>query len=257
MNAGWQFSEPGCHRGWSGSVVFSRSRVGTHIPNASRSPEKGRIRNSALVPVRFLAFQRHFFRWSVAWSNLIVDPSSKGFEHMIRHRGFSFVLLISIVLIASLGAAKPAADDRVIPVTVTGKVESAVVKQGEPIPLSVTISNGLKGSIGYSTYSLKPNDWNGETVSLTLVDIYRNGKPVALFLDRPKVERPIEIAGMSRRRIKPGGSLTIGTDAGKWKVIGGWVPGKYKVNVRVERMSVDGGRCILSVHSGPFEFEIR
>lgn len=181
---------------------------------------------------------------------LIKDSLEYRQKQYEKERGF---------LIASLEGAKPAANDSVIPVTVTGKIESAVVKQGEPIPLSVTISNGLKGPIRYSTYSLKPNDWNGETVSLTLVDIYRDGKPPKLFLERPKVKPPLVISGMSSKRIKSGRSLTASTDARKWKITGGWVPGKYKINVRVQvtGTTVDGNRCILSVHSDPFEFEIR
>ena len=163
------------------------------------------------------------------------------------------------LLIALLDGAKSAANDWVIPVTVTGKIESAVVKQGEPIPLSVTISNGLKGPIRYSSYGLKPTEWNGETVSLSLVNIRRVGTPQLLFLEIPKVKVPIRISGMSSRKIEPGGSLTVSTDARKWTIVGGWIRGKYKINVRVQvrGTTVDGNLCILLVHSDPFEFEIR
>jgi hypothetical protein len=150
-----------------------------------------------------------------------------------------------------------ATDEKLIPVVVTGKVEPAVVKQGEPILLAVTIANGLKGPVGYSTYSLRPNNWNGETAYLTLVDIYRDGKPASLFVERPKVDVPEKIAGVGGYPIKAGESLTVTTDARKWKIIGGWVPGKYQANLRVENLTVEGNRCILSVHSEPFEFEIR
>ncbi len=117
--------------------------------------------------------------------------------------------------------------------------------------------NGLKGPIRYSTFNLKPNDWNGETVHLTLVDIYRVSTQLGLFAERPKVEVPTKIAGMGSYPIKAGGSLTVTTDGRKWKIVGGWVPGKYKATVRIENLAVEGDRCILSVHSEPFEFEIR
>ena len=165
-----------------------------------------------------------------------------------------FVAWLSASAIAGTGAATV---EKLIPVVVTGKVEPAVVMQGQPIPLAVTIANGLKGPIGYSTYSLKPNDWNGETAYLTLVDIYRDGKPGSLFVERPKVEAPEKVTGVGGNPIKAGESLTVTTDARKWKIIGGWVPGKYRANVRVEKLTVEGNRCILSVHSEPFDFEIR
>lgn len=173
---------------------------------------------------------------------------------MPRCRVCLFVFLMSAAAITGTAAVT---DEKLIPVVVTGKVEPAVLTQGEPIPLAVTIANGLKGIIGYSAYSLKPNDWNGETVHLTLVDIYRDGRPRGLFLERPKVDVPMQIAGISGYSIKAGGSLTVTTDVRKWKIIGGWVPGKYKANVRIENLTVEGNRCILSVHSEPFEFEIR
>lgn len=173
---------------------------------------------------------------------------------MSRFRICLFVFVMSVLAIAGTAVA---ADEKLIPVVVTGKVEPAVVTQGEPIPLAVTIANDLKGTIRYSTYSLKPNDWNGETVSLTLVDVHRDGKPGGLFAQRPKIAVPLVVAGIGSNSIKAGESLTVSTDARKWKINGGWVPGKYSANVRIESLSVDGGRCRLSVHSEPFEFEIR
>ncbi len=173
---------------------------------------------------------------------------------MFRGQIFLFCFWLSAWKIA--GAAG-ATNEMLIPVVVTAKVEPAVVKQGEPIPLAVTIVNGLKGPIRYSTFNLKPNDWNGETVHLTLVDIYRVSTQLGLFAERPKVEVPTKIAGMGSYPIKAGGSLTVTTDGRKWKIVGGWVPGKYKATVRIENLAVEGDRCILSVHSEPFEFEIR
>lgn len=169
------------------------------------------------------------------------------------------VCLLIIILLGALftRGTVAAQDEKLIPVVVVGKVEPAVVMQRQPIPSAVTIVNGLKGAIGYVAYTLKPNDWNGETANLTLVDIYRDGQPASLFLARPKVVVPTKVAGIAAYPIKSGGSLTVTTDARKWTISGGWVPGKYEANVRIETLTVEGNRCILSVHSEPFEFEIR
>ena len=90
-----------------------------------------------------------------------------------------------------------------------------------------------------------------------LVDIYRDGKPGGLFVERPKVNVPREIAGIGSHPISAGGKLTVTTDARKRKIIGDWAPGKYKANVRIENLTVERNRCTLSVLSEPFEFEIR
>ena len=68
---------------------------------------------------------------------------------------------------------------------------------------------------------------------------------------------PRQIAGIGSHAISAGGKLTVTTDACKWKIIGDWAPGKYKANVRIENLTVEGNRCTLSVLSEPFDFEIR
>lgn len=67
----------------------------------------------------------------------------------------------------------------------------------------------------------------------------------------------MKISGMGHHTIKAGEKLSVSSDARKWRIAGGWVLGKYKATVRVERLSVDGDRCQLSVTSEPFEFEVR
>lgn len=169
--------------------------------------------------------------------------------------------LFLAALVAVLFAALPlAADetgpqkDRQIPVVVRGNVEPGTVKAGEPIPLAITITNGLPASIRHSTYSLEPRDWNGETVNISLVDIYRQGPP-NLYRGRPEVEVPIRISGMSSHEIKPGETLTVKTDARKWKLHDGWLPGRYTVTVRVDHLTLDR-YSTLSVLSDPVEFRI-
>jgi len=178
---------------------------------------------------------------------------------MRAHRFLLTALTLVVIFykIPLMAETKTNSDEKLIPVVVTGKVEPVMIKQGEPIPLTVAVANDLKGTIRYFTYSLEPNDWNGETAGVTLVDVYRDGKPGGLFAQRPKIAVPAVIAGMSSHRINAGASLTIKTDARKWNINGGWVPGKYTANVRIENLHVDGDRCTLSILSKPFEFEIR
>lgn len=147
-------------------------------------------------------------------------------------------------------------DDHVIPVTVKVNVEG-VFDEGESIPVSVVISNGLSDTIGFSSFSLTPNEWNGETINLSLVDITRNDGIQLLYLSRPSIKAPREISGVAGHRIEPGKELTVKTHLDKWKIVDGWIVGKYVATMRVERLTVDGNRCLLSVHSEPFEFEIR
>ena len=162
---------------------------------------------------------------------------------------------LALIVGQALGA-DPAAPVKLIPVMVTGKVDPAVVKWGEAIPIVVTIANDLPGPVNFTTFSLKPNDWNGETLNVTLVDITRDGQPGGLFLERPKVEPPTIISGTSNHTIKPGEQLSVSSDVRKWPIKDGWKPGKYKATVRVENLAVDVGRCRLSVQSEQFEFEI-
>jgi hypothetical protein len=139
-------------------------------------------------------------------------------------------------------------------VVVTGKVEPGTVKAREPIPLTVTITNGLPASIRHNTFRLEPTDWNGETVNISLVDIYREGT-ANLYRSRPKVDVPLQISGMGSHEIKPGGTLTVKTDARKWQLRDGWLPGRYKVTIRVDHLTLDR-YSTLSVLSDPVEFRV-
>ena len=168
-----------------------------------------------------------------------------------------FVGLLAGFVVAQSTDSPSSASVSAIPVTVGLAVESVDLKAGDPIPIGVTIHNDLPAEIRYSTYRLEPIDWNGETVNVTLVDVYREGESRGLYLAKPKVDAPHRISGMGSHRIESGKELTIRTDAGKWEIVGGWKPGNYRVTVRVERLYVDDGRCHLSVHSTPVEFTIK
>lgn len=158
-----------------------------------------------------------------------------------------------------LAAEEKPTKSKLIPVavSVSGNAEVTVFRQGDPILLDVTIANYLSGTIEYHSFGLQPNDWNGETVNMTLVDIYRDGSPKGLFATRPKLDVDDKVTGVARHPILAAERLTSRIDARKWEIKGGWVPGKYSVNVRVEGITADQGRSRVSILSEPFEFEVR
>lgn len=156
----------------------------------------------------------------------------------------------------SSSPSAPVHVERQIPLDVTSRITRDVIRRGDPIPLEITIRNGFSGAINFKSYNLKPNDWNGETPSIALYDIYRGRRTEGLFLARPAVEPPIAIPHMPWHRIPSGETLTISTDVRKWTIADGWLPGKYKMSLRVDNLQVDGSAA-LSVLGEPIEFEIR
>jgi hypothetical protein len=149
-----------------------------------------------------------------------------------------------------------AGEGRRIPIVVTAGVSPAEVEAGGPIPLTIRVANGLPGEIELVGYGVEPTAWNGETLNVSLVDIDRDGLGPNLFLERPAVEPPVRVAGMSREVIGPGRALTITTDARKWSIRGGWRPGRYRVTVRVGNLRVDAFSTV-DVLSEPVELVVR
>ena len=166
------------------------------------------------------------------------------------------ILLVTLLLSAPRESVSSA--QRQLPITVEAQAASRDTKSGTTLLLRITISNGLSQDIRFSTFSLTPNSWNGEVTNISLVDIYRdNAGPMGLFLARPKSgEVPRFIAGISSHTIKPRASLSVLVDMGKWQIRDGWVPGKYRITVRVDNISVDD-YATASVMSDPVEIEIK
>ncbi len=202
-------------------------------------------------------------RWGPLGTQILSEANLGGF-HLLGFAGNSAPDHVDLLhalpdLLALVTTTAQASDDGApaIPVTVAATVEPGTVKAGAPILLTIKIANGLRGTLAYSAFGLKPDGRNSETVNLSLVDVYRDGKVGNLFKARPKMESAPRIAGLSSHRIKPGSSLTVATDAGQWEIEGGWIPGRYRLTVRVENLTTDGERCRLSVQSEPCTFEIR
>ena len=167
-----------------------------------------------------------------------------------------FILLMFVSALITVASNLEGKQERQIPVIVSVEVKPEIVKSGEVVPLTITVSNGLSSSIYHLTFSLTSNDWNGETYNISLVDIYRDGNSSNLYRARPKMDVPITVSGVARREIKPGEKLEIQTDARKWKLRDGWLPGRYRATVRIDNLKVDK-YSTLSVLSEPIEFEIK
>ncbi|HUT29996.1 MAG TPA: hypothetical protein VMX13_09400 [Sedimentisphaerales bacterium] len=144
---------------------------------------------------------------------------------------------------------------RQIPVVVRGWIKP-VLQGRELISLKILIFNGLRCSVHHGAFTTKPSAWNGETGNISVFDIYRDDDPLSLYLERPQIKVPDDVAGINRCEIKPGENLLIETDVRKWKIRGGWIPGRYKLTIRVDNLTVDD-YCTISVMSDPIVFEIR
>ncbi len=168
----------------------------------------------------------------------------------------SKVVAFALALATLLGGDPRNLGERKFPISVKVTPRMATFRLGEPLLCDVTISNGLAWEIGLSTFSLAPNDWNGETAPLSLVDIYREPDPVSRPADwMPHIGNVI-VEGMARYPIKPGGSLSILVDLRKWKLVGGWTSGRYRVDMRVNHIGLDSYSNV-SVMSDLAEFIIR
>lgn len=126
-----------------------------------------------------------------------------------------------------------------VPITVRAEPAIDTLRSGGPLPLRITVSNGLREEIYFLAYTLTPNEWNGETANLTIFDVYRERDSSRVDVHRPDVRVPIVIAGKGRKVIPARGSLSWVVDMAKWHAEGGWQPGKYKMLVRVEAIHVD------------------
>lgn len=164
-----------------------------------------------------------------------------------------FIIVAGITISSVLAGDMP---EHQIPVILKASPANKSFTGNEPLTIYLTIDNGLKGPIQFSTFSLIPNDWNGETVNCSLVDIYRNGEKSQLYLSRPYCVPPLTISGMSSKGIQSGESLMIQLDCRKWNIRGGWVPGTYEITTRVENIQVDSF-ISLDILSKPVRFTIK
>lgn len=162
------------------------------------------------------------------------------------------VLISGLTVLTSFGQLR----DRQIPVIVRAWPHKTIYAVGEPILLNVEVKNALKGEIIVEGTVSEPNEWNGETNCITLSDIYRLPRISQIYLGRPTITPPMFISSLGGRRIPKGKSNVKTIDVRKWTVVDGWVPGKYQVTVRVDKITVDKYTWI-NVTGEPVIFEIR
>lgn len=144
----------------------------------------------------------------------------------------------------------------VIPVTIRAQAELAVFKAGGTLPVSITLTNGLPTVIRFGTFATEPNEWNGEAMNISLVDVYRDGQQRNLYLARPKVTPPVNISGMGSYPIPPGGTLRVTVDISKWTIQGAWMKGTYELVFRMDNINV-GDKVTMSVLSDPIRCLVR
>ncbi len=157
-------------------------------------------------------------------------------------------LIIMLMLFA--GVALAGDKKAVIPVSVHVQAELAVFKAGKPLPMSVTLANGLSNTVSFSTFAIEPNELNGETLNISLVDVYRGGEKNNLYIARPELKVPLKISGPGSRDVQPNGTLRVMIDTSKWKIQGGWTKGEYELTFRMDNIIVDD-KVTMSILSDP------
>lgn len=163
-------------------------------------------------------------------------------------------MLMSLVTLPLSAASH---QQRQIPILVEAHPVSDSLKRDGPLLLRISITNGLSKDIHFSTFSLTPNAWNGETTNISLVDIFRVPQEMGRFYARPKIgDAPKMIAGISSHTIRPTESLSIVVDMSKWQIVDGWIPGRYKITVRADNIALDE-YTQASIMSDPIDVVIK
>ena len=160
--------------------------------------------------------------------------------------GLALVVMITFV-------ARPA-ESRPSLVAVKVQADSATTKAGNPVYLTIAITNNLDSEVLVSCLSQVPSATNAETIGITLQAIYREGREGGSIpiVRKPHIQLPHALPVC---KIRPHGTHTIKTDATKWGIEGGWVPGKYTASMLVEEIRVDT-KVTMRVLSDLFEFRI-
>ncbi len=166
------------------------------------------------------------------------------------------VFILALIFNISSTVGYNQAKDRQVPVKVTAKPRKAVFESGEPILIDIDIHNGLKAEIIVQGAVTTPNAWNGETLAIQLPDIYLLPNIRQRYLKRPDVDFPKFVSAPGGLRVRPKDSVRKTIDVSKWTITDGWIPGKYHVLIRVDKIDVDKYTWI-NVHSDPVFFEIR
>jgi hypothetical protein len=148
------------------------------------------------------------------------------------------------------------ATTRQLAVSVLLQPTRAVFDVGEPILIEVVVRNDLSAPIRFTTFSLQPNEWNGETAGVELVSVRRLPDSAQIWRGRPSVQPPMHVAGQGSYPVPAGGQASRWIDLSKWTVDGGWNAGDYEVSVRVDAIQLDE-HAVASVTSELVEVRVR
>jgi len=108
---------------------------------------------------------------------------------------------------------------------------------GDPIALTVTLRNGLFGTIRFPTKA-----------STVVEEILRGGNSI-------EFTPPNSVNAEGDAKLAPHSNAEIPIDLNQWKIQGGWIPGEYQVAFRLDSITV-GDKVTLSVRSDPVRFVI-
>ena len=164
------------------------------------------------------------------------------------------MLTAALALVVMITFAASPAESRPGLVAVKVQVDSVDTKAGKHIYLTIAITNNLNSEVSLSCLSQIPSATNAETIGIALQAIYREGREGGSIpvVSKPLVQMPHAVPVC---KIRPRGTHTIQTDATKWGIEGGWVPGKYTASILVEEIRVDT-QITMRVLSDLFEFRI-
>ncbi|MEW6366565.1 MAG: hypothetical protein AB1714_18205 [Acidobacteriota bacterium] len=150
-----------------------------------------------------------------------------------------------------MGGICPASEEKpMIPVGFHAQAELAVFKSGKPLLMSLTLTNDSSRPIRFTTFSTEPNEWNGETFNISLVDVHRIGERRNLCLARPELRVPLTVSGPGSHSIQPGRNLRVTIDTSKWRIDGDWIKGEYALVFRMDNITVED-KISISILSEP------
>ena len=165
------------------------------------------------------------------------------------------VIIVCLVTCFASSSVHAGDERRIIPIVVS-IVATNDYRVGQPLLVEVEVFNGLDSEIGFLRFSLTPNDWNGEVLSVHVMDIYRDGQPPSMFIRRPEIRQPLSISGAGGERVPAKGRKRIQIDLSKWEIAGGWRAGKYRFKVALANIDVDSFTT-LRVASDPAEITVK
>jgi hypothetical protein len=129
-----------------------------------------------------------------------------------------------------------------------------VVQSGEPIPMALTITNGLGQPIVWFWAAAYPSK---ENLNMEIVSLSRDG---SLFDSMPAHPSLPMLLRPGRKRIPAYGSLETYYDLSKWVLRGGWAPGEYRIQIKVRELcpalEAPAQMFILELYSEYVDFTI-